>query len=261
LALAGIESAKIEILSSKDASYVYINEENKLVFEGSDENPVREGTLDRGTFSYTIIDEDSKLNINSISLEQLKFVLSNTGLEMDEVDIIADSIFDWRDTNDLHMLNGAEEDYYQSLDPPYSCKDGPFDSVEELLLVRGVNPEIFYGTKGTEKQEDEEEKEYSGLMQYFTAVDINTKSVNINTASREVMDTVFDTQTAENIIMQREDGPIISPISSGTVKSSFFTVISTGTSIDGKIKRSIRTTFQKQGSKLKILNWNDNFIG
>ena len=60
-------------------------------------------------------------------------------------DTVIDSILDWRDSNRDHRLNGAEEDYYRGLDPPYSCKDGPFDVVEELLLVRGVTPELFAG--------------------------------------------------------------------------------------------------------------------
>ena len=62
-----------------------------------------------------------------------------------ERDTVIDSILDWRDPNRDHRLNGAEEDYYRGLDPPYSCKDGPFDVVEELLLVRGVTPRLFAG--------------------------------------------------------------------------------------------------------------------
>ena len=62
-----------------------------------------------------------------------------------ERDTVIDSIIDWRDSNHDHLLNGAEEDYYRGLDPPYSCKDGPFDVVEELLLVRGVTPRLFAG--------------------------------------------------------------------------------------------------------------------
>ena len=62
-----------------------------------------------------------------------------------ERDTVIDSILDWRDANRDHRLNGAEEDYYRGLDPPYSCKDGPFSVVEELLLVRGVTPGLFAG--------------------------------------------------------------------------------------------------------------------
>ncbi len=201
LALAGIERAKIEILSVKEASYVYLNEEGLLVFEGGEEEPAREDTLEMGSFSYTITDEDGKLNINTASLQQLKNLVQNMGLETDEVDTVVDSIIDWRDSNDLHMLNGAEEDYYQSLEMPYSCKDAPFDVVEELLLVRGVTPEIFYGSDKKEKEE-----EYRGLVKYLTTW--GTQKINVNTAPQEVLEALLGIQVAEDIVTQREENPL-----------------------------------------------------
>lgn len=252
LALAGIEYAKIEILSAKNSTYVYLNENGILAFGGEDENPVREIELGRGRFSYTIIDEERRLNINSISLPQLKHIIGNSGVEMAELDTIVDSIIDWRDTNNLHMLNGAEEDYYQSLPEPYSSKDNLFDVIDELLLVKGVTSEIFYGIK-------EEEKEYTGIAQYLTTWSSNL--INVNTAHREVLETVFGTAVAENIISQREASPILSPVSGGTVMSSFYTITSTGTIGEGKIKRTINATVKRNGDKLDLLYWNDNFRG
>lgn len=58
---------------------------------------------------------------------------------------IADAILDWLDEDDLARTNGAEAEYYQALDPPYSPADGPLASIDELLLVRGVTPELLYG--------------------------------------------------------------------------------------------------------------------
>jgi general secretion pathway protein K len=262
LAIAGVERAKIEILLSKDASYEYLNEDGKLIFENGYETLERKGSLAKASFSYIIRDEDRKLNINSASIEQIKSILRNSGLELDEVDVVGDSIIDWRDTNDLHMLNGAEEDYYQSLDVPYSAKDGPFNSIEELLLVRGVTPEIFYGSKVKEEEEDKEDKkEYKGLEQFFSTLDVNAKSININTALREVLEAVFDDQTADNIMIQRESGPLTAARSGGSIKSSFFTILSTGTTLDGSIKRTIKTTLRRQGSQLKIIHYHDNFFG
>ncbi len=254
LALAGIERAKIEILSIKASTYMYLNEEGILVFGEKDENLLRKGELGNGAFSYTITDGDRKLNINNAPLPQLKYIIKNTGVDITDVDTIVGSIIDWRDTNDLHMLNGAEEDYYQSLENPYSCKDGPFDIIDELLLVKGVTPEIFYGSG-----EKEGERKYEGIAQYLTSWSSNI--ININTAPREVLEAVFGIEAAENIITQREAGPILRPVSGGAVKSSFFTVISTGTSLNSTTKRTIKTTLKKNGQKLDVLYWNDNFIG
>lgn len=252
LARAGIERAKIEILSANDSTYLYLNEDGILVFGEEDENPLREDKIGSGTFSYTIMDEDGKLNINSASIQQLRYVIKKTGVDMNDADTIADSIIDWRDTNDLHMLNGAEEDYYQSLDIPYSCKDAPFDTIDELFLVKGVTHEIFFGSDG------EEERKYEGIAQYLTPW--GSGKINVNTAPEIVLETVFGSTAAANIISQRKISPISYPAKGGIVMSSFFTVKSTGTIGKGKIKRTIKIILEKKERKIETVYWNDNFI-
>ena len=59
------------------------------------------------------------------------------------VNTIVDSILDWKDPDDFHRLQGAESDYYQSLPHPYKAKNGNFDTVEELILVKGVTAGNF----------------------------------------------------------------------------------------------------------------------
>ncbi len=252
LARAGIERAKIEILSANDSTYLYLNEDGILVFGEEDENPLREDKIGSGTFSYTITDEDGKLNINSASIPQLRYVIKKTGVDMNDADTIVDSIIDWRDTNDFHMLNGAEEDYYQSLAMPYSCKDAPFDIIDELLLVKGVTHEIFFGSDG------EEERKYEGIEQYLTPW--GSGKINVNTAPEIVLETVFGSTVAANIISQRKISPISYPADGGIVMSSFFTVTSTGTIGEGKIKRTIKIILEKKEGKIETVYWNDNFI-
>ncbi len=92
--------------------------------------------------------ENGKIPINATSVVDsvfLKQIMLNLGYEVETAQIVADSISDWRDENDLHEEFGAEDQYYESLQRPYHSKDGPFDSLEELLLVRGVTREMFYG--------------------------------------------------------------------------------------------------------------------
>ena len=267
LALAGIECAKMEIILAKNSLYAYLTEDGILVFqkEKEEEIPERKGELGKGTFSYTITDEEGKLNINTAPPPQIRYIISNSGVDVTDIDTIVDSIIDWKDTDNLHMLNGAEEDYYQSLENPYSSKDGPFDSIDELLLVKGVTPEIFYGSMkeeedkeknegDEEKNGEDEEKEYESIAQYFTPW--GSGRLNINTASQKVLEAVFGAAQAENIIKQRTANPALQ----GAIKPSVFTITSTGTTIDAKIKRTIKTTIRREGNKLRVLYWNDNFI-
>ncbi len=255
MARAGIEQAKHEILMVKETDVVFLDEEGSLMFNDDEEKEktVRKDSLGSGNFEYIIIDEDSKLNINTATLQQLKIFFDLAGVDNTEVDTIADSIFDWRDPNDLFLLNGAEEDYYQSLDKPYSCKDGPFEAIEELLLVKGMTPEILYGSKG---EGDEEASE--GVMKYLTVND--TGKLNINTASSIVLESVLDIQSAENIIMRRETAPINKAESNGKVSSSYFTIVSTGKNSDGSIKRTIKAIIKKKNKGLETVYWHDNII-
>lgn len=58
---------------------------------------------------------------------------------------VADAILDWLDADEEPRPFGAELEYYSTLPTPYAPKNGPIDSVEELLLVRGVTPQLLFG--------------------------------------------------------------------------------------------------------------------
>jgi len=90
---------------------------------------------------YGITDEAGKLNINAASRDQLIRLLDPIVPEDVQAGDLADAIIAWRDPKE----NPNEDEYYHSLDPPYRCKNAPFETVEELLLVRGMTAEILYG--------------------------------------------------------------------------------------------------------------------
>ena len=86
-----------------------------------------------------------------------------------EAEKIVDALVDWIDEDDKESDHGAETSYYQSLDKPYSARNGPIHSIEELLLVRGVTPALFFGSKET-----------TGLKDVLTVYGDDGK-ININT--------------------------------------------------------------------------------
>jgi type II secretory pathway component PulK len=103
--------------------------------------------------AFGVLDEGGKININAVmrldpsgnTLYALLMQLPNM------TDDIANAIVDWLDPDDTPRQSqmggqgGAESSYYLSLSPPYMPKNGPIDSLEELLLVRGVTPDLLYG--------------------------------------------------------------------------------------------------------------------
>lgn len=58
---------------------------------------------------------------------------------------LSDAIFDWMDEDDMVRLNGAEKEYYQGLSPPLEPGNGPFKTMSEVFLVRGMDLVLFWG--------------------------------------------------------------------------------------------------------------------
>ncbi len=88
-------------------------------------------------------DEDRKISLNTAPPDVLHRLLAAAGAVEADRDVIVDSILDWRDKDQEKEPYGAENFYYLGLDLSYECKDGRFEGVEELLLVRGMTPELF----------------------------------------------------------------------------------------------------------------------
>ena len=94
---------------------------------------------------YGITDESSKLNLNTATRTQLTTLLTAVLPEELEVGPLVDALLDWRDVDNEPGEQGAEAEYYLNLKPPYTIKNGLFETVEELLLVAGFTAEILHG--------------------------------------------------------------------------------------------------------------------
>ena len=90
-----------------------------------------------------LVDEDRKLNLNSAPVEVLARFFQKQGLGQEEGRKMAEAVVDWRDKDDHELPDGAEGFYYRGLEDAYDAKNGPFESLEEILLVRGMTPELW----------------------------------------------------------------------------------------------------------------------
>jgi len=112
------------------------------------------------------------------------FISQDDLLEEIEPGTIITSVKDWLDSGDddaITGLNGAESAYYQSLDPPYSSKNGQLTYLDELSLIRGITSDLFYG-----------HGERPGISGYMTIYGITDSGayegkININTAELPVL--------------------------------------------------------------------------
>ena len=171
LAKAGVQAA-IQVLNDDQTQYDSLNDawsDNEILF--------KDVNLPTGKYSvsyrspqlkYGLTDEERKININTASEDTLTALLVIAGCPDPEADQLASCIIDWRDEDSEPLTGGAEDIYYNSLSVPYSCKDAGFQSPEELLLVKGMNDEIF-----------------SKIKDKITV--FGDGGVNINTAGKDVL--------------------------------------------------------------------------
>jgi general secretion pathway protein K len=186
IALAGFERGVYEFLQQSTGREATGREalgtqKKADIFDGD----WHEEALGGGAFRVRWVDEGGKININRADEDTLRRVFTNLGIEEPNKAILVDSIMDWRDPDDLHRASGAENDYYRSLTPPYTAKNGPFDTVEDLLWVRGMTAELFYGY-GDAQGDRAENTQRAGLREIFT-VDSPIDRVNLRTASADVI--------------------------------------------------------------------------
>ncbi len=160
LARAGIERAVAELYVDESEGVDVLNETwannqqffKELAFAGGFINvsyKIGNQAEQEEITLYGAMDESSRIDINSVDSDVLISLLERIGkVEAEEAIDLAGSILDWRDKDVAVSTGGAENEYYQGLSAGYQCKNGKFQVAEELLLVKGMTPEIFSKIKG-----------------------------------------------------------------------------------------------------------------
>ncbi len=167
MAVSGIHTAMVMLINDRQENATDTLQEDwanpEKVAEMVGLIPFEEGRLD-----VSIIDERGKIQVNALVKfpEGQQFSASQRFLwerlldhvfslfeEMPDTDpnMIINSLKDWMDDGDdeaITGLSGAESDYYEDLEPPYGCKNRPFDHLGEVALVQGITPELFSGAGG-----------------------------------------------------------------------------------------------------------------
>ena len=92
-------------------------------------------------------DESGKIDLNHADPELLARLLMLAGVDQQRSFTLADAILDWRDADDLRRLAGAEADDYLAAGLGYGPRNGPFESLEELRLVIGMETSTYESVK------------------------------------------------------------------------------------------------------------------
>lgn len=223
--------------------------------------------LGDGSFSVTLESAEGGRNVNLLSPEEWTDILEMANVPSTEWDSMIDCLVDWIDKDDLHKLNGAESDdpFYQGVG--YPVKDGPLDSIDELLLVKGWGPDILYG-----KEADDESDEIFGIADILTVW--GDGKVNLNTANANVLQSLAEYEGWEENVKEAimgddiESGTLDDGIKSlGEVnanpskfklQSSFVKVTSVG-DVFGK-QYQIICIFLVEGNKAVTVYWEEGQV-
>lgn len=255
-ARSGVEGA-MGLLQGDDQAYDSSNDQWAMEFPSVN--------IGEGVLTVQIEDEDGRLNINKLVDQSGLNVDANTerrlmGLitRIGGKPEVVDALIDWIDANDdVRGSGGAESSYYANLG--YQPKNGPVDSLDELLLIKGFDNDLL-----VEK----------GLKRFITAAPTDGK-VNVSTAPPEVLLDLHEELReglVEEIVRRREQTEFknveevksvigmtealyakIFPLIK--VNSSVFTVESTCNA--GKVSRRVEAVLVREANVVQIYSWRE----
>lgn len=241
--------------------------------------------LGDGALILDIVPEPGRRNVNALSEQDWERILEVGEVPVEDWDTLIDSFHDWVDKDDeIYQSGGAERDYYESQDPPRRAKNGPLDTVEELLLVKGFTRTILYGGVLEPADKEEDQVTIPGIVDLLTTY--GDGKVNVNAAPKRVLMTLpdVDDYVADIIIEERAPNTDVEqtpgtppentsfkspadflarvPEAAKTVKvdqistdSAIYRVTSIGSV--GGVERQVFAIVQYDGGKLKILRWRE----
>jgi general secretion pathway protein K len=216
MAASGVHAAMALLIKDKSESNVDSVLEDWANPEKIDEI-LQEIPFDNGKLSVTITDELSKIQINALVTfpdsrqfnepqimlwdRLLRYIGSEEELKDDSDPVaIINSVKDWLDSGDDDAttgLSGAESSYYEDLDAPYGSRNGPIPDLNELLLIKGITPPLYYGSE-----------EAPGLSHHMTVHGMATAEgasfkwpgrININTADVPVLAALLGIENEEMV--------------------------------------------------------------
>jgi len=163
-----------------------------------------------GNCSLIITEENAKLNVNLLKDKNGKADRARIDQVLRLIDLLnkeetgnshigyglVPAIIDWTDSDDnvTHLPfikyenTGAESGHYSNLETPYGCRNGSFETTEELLLVKEITQDVF-----------------ERIRDYITVH--GDGKININLASKRVIESLsekMDAALARIIIDRRK---------------------------------------------------------
>lgn len=196
--------------------------------------------------------ETGKIDINMADQNQLQTLLTQAPIDPEQLTALVSAILDWRDPDDLVNIDGAEKQEYEDANLKYHPRNKPFQSIQELQMVLGMNGSILQ------------------RIEPLITVYSGSKQVDLSQASKEVLLTIpgLDADLIDQYLELRRQSAVngvpVPPFSIGSGlissggESSIVEIISEALSDDGSaaiIKTVVAKNQGNQSEPYQVLNW------
>lgn len=198
----------------------------------------------------SINDESGKVDLNTAPGPLLDALLIAGGVEAERSKVLVDAILDWRDRDELRRLNGAEEGDYRAAGFEYGPRNGPFQSLEELALVIGIDAPLYHRVA-------------PGITIYSGSADVNkavaplTVLQALNGGNNEESDIFLSDEDATSIAVSAA-GPARKIVNGGSVFTIYVEAL-----LDSGVRERLETVVRLIPSRAKgplryeLLRWRE----
>ena len=244
--------------------------EQKLFYEPG--QPYLEFSYATGTARVRVASEAGKLNVNRAPVERLQVLFQVAGVGERDAEEIAQAIADWR-TPATSSVGSVFDQFYESLAQPYRAAHQPFRRLEELLLVKGVTPELFYGWM--ERDANDRLVRRGGFNRLLTVYG-NFTRLDVNYAPYEALLSVpgMDEERVQAVVAGRREKlyrnltelPISLPLEAlphlGVYAiSDLFTLTATGRFRGSATRASVRAVLRREATgQPRLLAWDEQAV-
>jgi general secretion pathway protein K len=139
------------------------------------------------TIRIRLFSEVGKIDINKADQTLLQNMMTFAPVNTDQQSKLVNAILDWRDADNLVHIDGAEKEEYQEAGLNYQPSNKPFESIEELQLILGMDKSVL------------------SWLEPLVTVYSKQPRVTMTLASREVLQVIpgLDTGLIDSYILMR----------------------------------------------------------
>ncbi len=239
LAEAGVSIAISELLNSSKL--------NPLKTDGTNYSKFH----NQHKIDFKVRAESGKIDINTAQPEILQGLLESASTPEEDILPILHAILDWRDKDNLKRAYGAEDADYEKDGYQYGTKDGDFNSIDELLLIKGVTLNVYNAIKGTLTV-------HSHLQGIYPLAASRGSLLALPNISEIEVDNYLEERKTSTVTDTFNSFPGVDPIFFSNTKGNVYTIIS-----QAKINNTrsgvkvVILLGQKNKSPFSILSWRE----